>query len=70
MEKFLNNISICIYDLNNRNSDTHIEIIAFNINFQYLSRLTLKVEGTAYCKLLQSRIILKKIEIVISGKAC
>ena len=42
---FLNNVIVYIYDPNNRKSGTHIEITAFNINFQYLSTLTLKLEG-------------------------
>lgn len=43
--KFLNNVIIYIYDHNNGTSSARTEIIAFNINFQYLSTLTLKVEG-------------------------
>lgn len=49
---FLNNVIVYIYDPNNRRSGTHIEITAFNINFQYLSTLTLKVEGI-HCTPLQ-----------------
>lgn len=41
----LNNVIVYIYDCNNRKNGSHIEITAFNINFQYLSTLTLKVEG-------------------------
>lgn len=42
---FLNNVIVYIYDSNNRKGSTHIEVTAFNISFQYLSTLTLKVEG-------------------------